>query len=144
MIFGGLWSIFIVPLIFQATKTIVKRCYDCSNVIQRHNLFSFPSLSDQILNFRFGNCAFILSRKYAYIIVSIFLLIFAYRLVFVAPQEQLALKEQDKVTRTWENFAYDCGRTTYLRNAVRAKHKFLKFYKKKSIVWTGAFIDAPK
>jgi len=64
---------------------MIKRCYDCNEVLERHDLFSIPSFNDKvvifnynkkILNFRFGSCAIILSRKYAYVIIAMFVVFY--------------------------------------------------------------------
>ena len=30
---------------------MVKRCYDCNEVLERHELFSIPSFNDKVANF---------------------------------------------------------------------------------------------
>ena len=64
-------------------KIIVKRCYYCSTEIERQKFFTIPSLSDQVLQFKFGNCMIVLSRKYAVVLLLIFIGLFCYFELFV-------------------------------------------------------------
>jgi hypothetical protein len=127
--FLNVYSVLLIPLVIQATKTIVKRCYDCNEVLERHDLFSIPSFNDKVrmnlwiflskeietvsifkkiikkvLNFRFGNCAIILSRKYAYIIIILFITVYA----FVQSQRPPQLPDPADVCKIllWINFFY--------------------------------------
>lgn len=44
----GFFSIILLPLIIQSSKTIVRRCGDCYEILEQHDLFSLPSLSDEV------------------------------------------------------------------------------------------------
>lgn len=78
IIFFRYYSIFLIPLIIQATRTIVKKCYDCNEVLESHDLFSIPSFNDKVLNFRFGSCAIIVSRKYAYALLILAVVLYLF------------------------------------------------------------------
>ncbi|EGR28821.1 hypothetical protein IMG5_168570 [Ichthyophthirius multifiliis] len=143
--FFQFWSIFIIPIIIQSTQMIAKRCYDCDQIIQKHNLFSIPSLSDQVLNFRFGSCAVILSRKYAYIILTLLIIIFTYRQYAFGlnniEQNASNLPQNNIITSSWQEYVNNCGKDVYLSNELRAKSNFNKVYLQNIVKWQGVFMS---
>ncbi|KAL4513132.1 hypothetical protein ABPG72_017817 [Tetrahymena utriculariae] len=143
LFFFQFWSIFAIPIIVSATQQVTKRCYDCDKIIEKHDLFSLPSINDQILNFRFGDFAFIVSRKYAYAILAIFIIIFAYcQLTKETPaiieEQQIANQEIDN---TWIQYLKDCGSGVYQDNSVRANSHFQQTYFQNIINWEGVFLS---
>jgi len=96
----GFFSIILLPLIIQSSKTVVRRCGDCYEVLEQHDLFSLPSLSDEVeenlnkilkrllyqkvMNFRCGNCALVISRKYLLVVFSILVVFYMYN-TFIDP-----------------------------------------------------------
>ncbi|KAL4481960.1 hypothetical protein ABPG74_008049 [Tetrahymena malaccensis] len=141
--FFQFWSIFVIPVIVSATQQVTKRCYDCDTIVEKHDLFSLPSINDQILNFRFGTFALIVSRKYAYAILAVFIIIFTYcQLTKETPaiieEQQIANQEIDK---TWIQYLKDCGSGVYQDNSVRANSHFQQIYFQNIINWEGVFLS---
>ncbi|KRX00801.1 hypothetical protein PPERSA_01980 [Pseudocohnilembus persalinus] len=134
----GFYSILVIPLIIQATKTVVKKCYDCNQAIEYNDLFSIPSFNDQVLNFRFGSCALILSRKYAYVLLAVAIL--GYFLIGPSSDGSIQAENEPIFTdRTWLQYVDDCGKDVFISNGVRAKANYNKHYLNKIINWEGAF-----
>ncbi|EAR82234.2 LITAF-like zinc ribbon domain protein (macronuclear) [Tetrahymena thermophila SB210] len=143
LFFFQFWSIFVIPIIVSATQQVTKRCYDCDKIIEKHDLFSLPSINDQILNFRFGTFAFIVSRKYAYAILAIFVIIFTYCQL---TKETPAIIEEQQITNqqldnTWTQYLKDCGSGVYQDNSVRANSHFQQTYFQNIINWEGVFLS---
>ena len=46
--FFGFYSLIILPIFVQSSKTVVHRCSNCGEVLDQKELFSLPSLSDPV------------------------------------------------------------------------------------------------
>jgi len=129
-----LYAFLILPLVIEATKTVIKKCVKCDHVLDKQELLSLPSLTDNILSFKCGNCAVVLSRKYALALIGVLIVIWAF-LPSSAPAVNPGGIELQ--TTKWEEYITDCGRNVILSNQVRAKRNFETKYAKNIVSWEG-------
>jgi len=43
------YAFLILPLVIEATKTIIKKCVKCDHVLDKQELLSMPSLTDKVI-----------------------------------------------------------------------------------------------
>lgn len=139
--FFGLLSIFLLPIVIPSTKTAVTRCSECYEVLEQRDLFSLPSLSDKVLNFRFGNCALVISRKYALVLILVIGALLTIRSINQPPSPPPSNSLKNPEDYSWEGFLKDCGKGVYLSNGVKAKENFKEKYRGKTIEWTGIYMS---
>jgi hypothetical protein len=129
-----LYAFLILPLVIESTKTIIKKCVKCDHVLDKQELLSLPSLTDNILSFKCGGCAVVLSRKYALGILGVLIVIWFF-LPGSAPVVNPGGIELQNAK--WEEYITDCGRNVILSNQVRAKKNFETKYSKNIVSWEG-------
>jgi hypothetical protein len=129
------YSLMILPLVIEASKTMLKKCVKCDHILEKKELLSFPSLTDQIWGFKCGGCAIVISRKYAIVLTAILIVIY-----FFLPASEAVMNPggRDLVDLKWESYLEDCGRQAILNNGVRAKKNFDSKYNADIIHWKGA------
>eukprot|EP01017_Pseudomicrothorax_dubius_P039720 TRINITY_DN6127_c0_g2_i3.p1 TRINITY_DN6127_c0_g2~~TRINITY_DN6127_c0_g2_i3.p1 ORF type:complete len:322 (+),score=36.76 TRINITY_DN6127_c0_g2_i3:132-1097(+) len=136
-IFFGMFSVILIPIVMEVTKTTVKRCLACSGVIEQKELFSLPSLSDQVLQFRCGSCALVISRKYAIVALVIIVIMYFTLRSKTPPASHAHSKDIDLVDLRWETFVTECGRKVFIDNGVRARNHFLDKFSNRIVEWKG-------
>lgn len=75
----NVWSIFLLPFAIPLTRAIVRRCSKCETRLEVKTPMGLPSLKDEVLTLRCGDCAIVLSRSYLASILGViltFILIF--------------------------------------------------------------------
>lgn len=129
-----LYAFLILPLVIESTKTIIKKCVKCDHVLDKQELLSLPSLTDNILSFKCGSCAVVLSRKYALGILGVLIVIW-----FFLPSSAPVVNPGgiELQSTKWEEYITDCGRNVILSNQVRAKKNFETKYSKNIVSWEG-------
>eukprot|EP01015_Nassula_variabilis_P036577 TRINITY_DN9478_c0_g1_i6.p2 TRINITY_DN9478_c0_g1~~TRINITY_DN9478_c0_g1_i6.p2 ORF type:complete len:310 (+),score=42.75 TRINITY_DN9478_c0_g1_i6:67-996(+) len=138
----GFFSLLILPILIEASKTSVKRCTECMEVTEQKELFSLPSLRDEVLSFKFGSCVIVISRKYAIFGIGILATAyFVYSAMYPAPVKQISTQLISPGEMKWENYVQDCGRQIYLGNGFKAKQNFEMNYKGKVVTWQGVYMD---
>ncbi|CAD8043760.1 unnamed protein product [Paramecium primaurelia] len=137
LLYCGIWCIFIIPLVFQSTKIIIKRCYYCNSELEKRNYFQLPNINDQILQFRFGNCIIVVSRKYAMILLGIIFIIFFY---FKYNAEKEVFEIDLHTNLQWIDFLQYCGKFQFVENGLKARHQFETLFKNKIVSWNGIYV----
>ncbi|CAD8159084.1 unnamed protein product [Paramecium octaurelia] len=140
LFYFGIWCIFIIPLVFQSTKMIIKRCYYCHQELEKRKYFQLPNINDQVLQFRFGNCIVVVSRKYALILLAIIISLFFYFEYFVE-QEHPQIEANVYANKSWVDFLQFCGKFQFVDNSLKARHQFETHFKNKIVSWKGDFIQ---
>jgi len=128
-----LYAFLILPLVIEATKTVIKKCVKCDHVLDKQELLSLPSLTDNILSFKCGNCAVVLSRKYALALIGVLIVIWC----FLPGSSPVVNPGGMQLNTKWEEYTNDCGRNVILSNQVRAKKNFETKYAKNIVAWEG-------
>lgn len=140
----GFLAIFIIPLIVESSKSIVKRCADCYCVLEERELFSLPSLKDEILDIRLGKCSFVISRKYAIVIITLFTVFYFFRYFTAQDHRKPDWIPTQSVHKSdysiWPEYLRDCGEKVYLSNSLKANKKFKEKYQDQIVTWHGYFI----
>ncbi|CAD8051932.1 unnamed protein product [Paramecium sonneborni] len=140
LLYCGIWCIFIIPLVFQSTKIIIKRCYYCNSELEKRNYFQLPNINDQVLQFRFGNCIIVVSRKYFMILLSIIFLLFFY-FEYIVEKESKKIEFDLQTDKSWMDFLQFCGKFQFVENGLKARHQFETHFKNKIISWKGDYVQ---
>ncbi|CAD8049960.1 unnamed protein product [Paramecium sonneborni] len=140
LFYFGIWCIFIIPLVFQSTKMIIKRCYYCNQELEKRKYFQLPNINDQVLQFRFGNCIVVVSRKYALILLTIIICLFFYFEYFIE-QEHPKIETDVYANKTWVDFLQFCGKFQFVDNGLKARHQFESYFQNKIVSWKGDYIQ---
>ncbi|CAK71220.1 unnamed protein product (macronuclear) [Paramecium tetraurelia] len=140
LFYFGIWCIFIIPLVFQSTKMIIKRCYYCNQELEKRKYFQLPNINDQVLQFRFGNCIVVVSRKYALVLLTIIVCLFFY-FEYFTEKEQPQIEANIYSNKTWVDFLQFCGKFQFIDNGLKARHQFETYFKDKIVSWKGDFIQ---
>ncbi|CAD8134594.1 unnamed protein product [Paramecium pentaurelia] len=140
LFYFGIWCIFIIPLVFQSTKMIIKRCYYCNQELEKRKYFQLPNINDQVLQFRFGNCIVVVSRKYALILLTIIICLFFYFEYFIE-KEQPQIEANVYANKSWVDFLQFCGKFQFVDNGLKARHQFETYFKNKIVSWKGDYIQ---
>jgi len=133
------YSLMILPLIVEASKTCLKKCVKCDHILEKQELLSLPSLTDNVLSFKCGGCAMVLSRKYAIVLTVILIIIYFFIPATKFPTYNVNVGGQQLPDVKWETFVEDCGRQALLNNGVRAKKNFETKYHGNIITWRGVY-----
>ncbi|CAD8046112.1 unnamed protein product [Paramecium primaurelia] len=140
LFYFGIWCIFIIPLVFQSTKMIIKRCYYCNQELEKRKYFQLPNINDQVLQFRFGNCFVVVSRKYALILLTIIISLFFY-FEYFTEQEHPQIEANVYSNKSWVDFLQFCGKFQFVDNGLKARHQFETYFKNKIVSWKGDYIQ---
>ncbi|CAD8051176.1 unnamed protein product [Paramecium sonneborni] len=140
LFYFGIWCIFIIPLVFQSTKMIIKRCYYCNQELEKRKYFQLPNINDQVLQFRFGNCILVVSRKYALILLSIIICLFFY-FEYFKEEEHPQIETEVYANKTWVEFLQFCGKFQFVDNGLKARHQFENYFKNNLVSWKGDYIQ---
>jgi len=130
------YSLMILPLIIEASKTCIKKCVKCDHILEKQELLSVPSLTDKVLSFKCGGCAIVISRKYAIVLTIIMIIIYFF--LPSSPHAAIVNPGGQILDTKWENYVEDCGRQALLNNGVRAKKNFETKYHANIISWKGS------
>lgn len=60
----NVWSIVLLPFAIPLTRAIVRKCSKCETRLEVKTPMGLPSLKDEVLTLRCGECAVVLSRSY--------------------------------------------------------------------------------
>lgn len=69
----NIWSIFLLPFAIPLTLSIVRKCTKCETRLEIKTPMGLPSLKDEVLTLRCGECAVVLSRSYLASILGVIL-----------------------------------------------------------------------
>ncbi|CAD7950186.1 unnamed protein product [Amoebophrya sp. A25] len=145
VLFFGWLSFCIVGLCWPVLKTVVHRCPHCHNELARKSRIRCPRVSREIFTVQVGNCAVVISRKYALLFLVVVGLVgfFTWRrnhhgvhLLLDAP-----LKDSKSLAGTkegtWEEYLKNCGNKKTLGNPLRTRRKYDETYAGNMIEWEG-------
>eukprot|EP01054_Gregarina_sp_Poly1_P003757 Gregarina_sp_Poly_1__3756@NODE_2112_length_2667_cov_91_117692_g1362_i0_p2_GENE_NODE_2112_length_2667_cov_91_117692_g1362_i0NODE_2112_length_2667_cov_91_117692_g1362_i0_p2_ORF_typecomplete_len273_score13_00zfLITAFlike/PF10601_9/4_3e11zfLITAFlike/PF10601_9/1_7e04tRNA_antilike/PF12869_7/0_17_NODE_2112_length_2667_cov_91_117692_g1362_i084902 len=131
------------PFLSGFTQQIIHTCPRCSGELHRCKRFEFPTISHQIITLRCGNCAVIISRKYALGALCCVLLVCGastlrwYVKTFGLPD----VEEGPPISASWQDYVRDCGTRSSLGNPLHAQAKFQQDYFGKTIAWEGRLLE---
>ncbi|CAK55711.1 unnamed protein product (macronuclear) [Paramecium tetraurelia] len=135
----GIWSVLLIPLVFQSTKVIIKRCQYCNQELEKRNYFQLPNINDQVMQFKFGNCMIVASRKYALILLGIIFLLFFYFQQQIE-KEPIKIEIDYPTDKSWMDFLQLCGKFQFVENGLKARHQFETNFKGKIVAWNGIYV----
>lgn len=123
----------LLPFVVPLSKAIVHRCSRCSLKLAVVHPFGLPNLKDEVVTFKCGDCAVVLSRRYVLIAGSLVAsMILAYWVLSIpAPVEVIYSNT------SWTQYLKDCGGEVVLRNSVKATTAFSHLYEGKTVAWDG-------
>lgn len=67
----GKYFIQLAPFVFLTMKNQIRRCPECHDIIETKNMFSVEKLAEDIITFKLSDIVIVLSRKNAYIALSV-------------------------------------------------------------------------
>lgn len=114
---------------------IIKRCYYCSQEIEKRKFFQLPDINDKILQFRFGGCMIVLSRKYALFLLLVVVALFFY--VEMGKEDVQPAVAQLESEKSWLDFLQLCGKFQFVENGLKARHNFEEHFKDRLVRWKG-------
>jgi len=129
----GLFSVLLLPVVILLTKSIVYRCTKCNTVVKSKHPLGLESFSDEVVTFKVGGCAIILSRTYLLGILAVMVFGICFFWVWNAP-----VRAQRVYTNlTWPDYLDLCGSEVYLKNSVKASLSFAQHFEGKTVEWQG-------
>lgn len=135
VLFFNFWSILFLPFTIPLTKCITIRCSQCEILIKKQSPFGSNSLSDQILTFKIGDFAVILSRKY--LITAFAIVLCTCWLLFPISQNSLEISPI-----TWPEYLNDCSAEKIIRDKENVQLIFAQLYYGKVVNWDGYLMKA--
>lgn len=135
----GWMAFWVLPLLWPAFKDVVHHCPRCLNVVARKSRISLPTFRSEVMTFKVGGCAVVLARKYVVILVGLVLTILS---VYVL-RSTVHLDHHGEVHHgppsmlTWEDFLFDCGPRTSLRQTSGSSRAFEERYRRRTFTWQG-------
>lgn len=136
LFFFSYGSICLLPFVVPMSKSLVHRCTRCDNKIAMLNPFNLPSLKDDVMSLKCGECAVVLTRTY----LLTFFLIIATCLVFLRISSTEYHHEPNFIPSTWTKYVDDCGNDTLMSNPKSADFKFRNSYHGNTVSWEGYFM----
>jgi len=117
----------------------VHHCPRCLSVIETRSQISLPSVTEEVMTFRVGSCAMVLSRRYVLLFVALVMLIVGgYHLRTAGLAVEAAeVPPGDPSNKTWAQFQQDCGFRSSLGNPIRASAAFERDYHHRLFAWAG-------
>lgn len=67
------WSVLILPMLIPLSKAIMHTCSHCNSNLATYHPFGLPSMQDEVLTIKCGDCAMILSRTYTIVLMILML-----------------------------------------------------------------------
>lgn len=131
------WSILILPMLIPLSKAIVHRCSSCNNTLATYHPFGLPSMHDEVMTLKCGDCAVILSRTYTIILLILTLCGITYMSYSIEPFKPSKFYIDEMSNATWSEYISDCGSDQVLKNSFRVSQVFKDKYKGKEITWDG-------
>ena len=108
------WPAFcIVPVFWPLLKDVVHHCPKCLNCIEVVSRIQCPKVESQMMTFRFGNCACLLTKKYVVMIGVIILMIVGYLFIHNHEWDKVELQAGTPSNKTWKEYEDDCGKIAY-------------------------------
>jgi hypothetical protein len=135
----GFFTICVMPILWSLLKDAVHHCPRCLSIIETKSQIVLPSLSEEVMMFKVGSCAMVLSRKYVLLLVALLLLIiggYHFRASGLAMQAA-EVPAGEPSNRTWAQFQADCGFRSALGNPIRATATFERDYHHRLFSWAG-------
>lgn len=134
----GWMAFWVLPLLWPAFKDVVHHCPRCLNVVARKSRISLPTFKTEVMTCKIGNCAVVLARKYVAILIALVLLIVGASVLRSTLHLQMAPEFQKGAPSmlTWEDFLFDCGPKTSLRQRTGTAAAF-ETYRRRTFKWQG-------
>lgn len=138
-----IFSFCVYPFISSFTQQFVHTCPRCSGEIYRSRQFELPSIRHEVITFRCGSCALVVSRKYVLGAFCCILLVCGastlrwYTRTFGLPD----IEEGPMIDATWIDYVRDCGTRSSLGNPLHAQAKFENNYYGKTVKWEGRLLE---
>mmetsp|Transcript_9877 Transcript_9877/g.21703 ORF Transcript_9877/g.21703 Transcript_9877/m.21703 type:complete len:304 (-) Transcript_9877:249-1160(-) len=135
----GWFSVCVMPILWSLLKDAVHHCPRCLSVIETRSQISLPSVTEEVMTFRVGSCAMVLSRRYVLLFVALVMLIVGgYHLRTAGLAVEAAeVPPGDPSNKTWAQFQQDCGFRSSLGNPIRASAAFERDYHHRLFAWAG-------
>ena len=127
------WSFILLPFVFPLCRALVVRCTRCDTKLVSYNPFGLPNLHDEVITWKCGQCAVVLSRSYVYTIVALMSLLIVGFWIITAPVEFQLIRS----TASWTEYLQDCGGDVVLKNSIRANLAFQAKYENREVAWDG-------
>uniref|UniRef100_A0A0G4IEH1 LITAF domain-containing protein n=1 Tax=Chromera velia CCMP2878 TaxID=1169474 RepID=A0A0G4IEH1_9ALVE len=134
-------SICILPFIWPLLQDSVHTCPQCLNTVTRQRRINLPSVREDVMTFRCGSCAMVLSRKYVLVFFVVLVLIVVFSILrwwlFHLAQNPQLLRGPT-IDKKWDEFTESCGYRSYLGNPISSSRAFDRDFAGKTVEgWTG-------
>lgn len=134
----GWMAFWVLPLLWPAFKDVVHHCPRCLNVVARKSRISVPTFKMEVMTFKIGGCAVVLARKYVMILLGLVGVIgTVYALRQTMPLTHSEMQKGQSSMLTWEDFLFDCGPRTSLRQRASQSKFFEERYRRRTFTWQG-------
>jgi hypothetical protein len=130
------WSFILLPFVFPLARALVVRCTRCDTKLVSYNPFGLPNLQDEVVTWKCGQCAIVLSRTYVYTLVAVLTLLIVTFWVLTAPAEVHVIRS----AASWSEYLQDCGADVVLKNPIRANLAFQTKYEAREVSWDGYLV----
>lgn len=130
------WAFLLLPFVFPLARALVVRCTRCDTKLTSYNPFGLPSLREEVVTLKCGQCAVVLSRSYVYTLVGVLTLFIVAFWVFSAPIETHVIRS----AASWNEYLQDCGAEVVLKNPIRANLAFQTKYENREVSWDGFLV----
>lgn len=135
----GWMALWVLPLLWPAFKDIVHHCPRCLNALARKSRISLPTFRTEVMTCKIGNCAVVLARKYVIIFFALVAVIITVGVLrsTVHLQTTPMIEKGPPSMLTWEDFIFECGPRTALRQRVGVAKAFDERFRHKTFTWQG-------
>jgi hypothetical protein len=103
------WSLMFLPIVVMISKSIVHRCGKCHFKLETLNPFNLPSLKDEVMTLKCGECIVVISRTYFYVVGAILLVGVIYLKLDAWANAEPRIEVIKKIPATWDEYVNDCG-----------------------------------
>ena len=131
---------FLLPFVIPLSKALATKCARCGTTLELKQPVSWLSLKDEVMTFKCGECAVVISRSYLLTAVIIISCVFLY--IWSTPEHTGHSHEHIYSQATWPEYIKDCGGEVVLKNSIRATEMFSRKYEGKTITWDGYLMRA--
>lgn len=139
----GWFSLPLIPIVFQLSRSAEHRCSRCFNQIKLIRFYGLPHFASVIWQFKIGNVRIVAARRYFYVAL-IFLIcfgIFCLRNLFYTSNSPIQVRTNQIITisDTWNDYLSNCGSSIIINNPLIARSRFEDSYYDRYINLNGFY-----